>query len=354
MPVPQYWIAGDSTKQLTAANMNRAGYVGLFPHQQTTPDMTVAVESGIAYINGRKVNYAGGNTSAFTAPSASNKRIDLVCLTDTGTLSIVTGTPHASSPTVPTYPDDKLVICEVYLYHTATVIKQDDDSTNGYIKTDSRPLSAGIPLPTIKFATCFETSARFSTSTGANGQVTYGTQGVTVDLANDVNSFAAVRADLGADLFQGDFIFSARVILAGSTGSGSRTNSSFIGVGIPTVAGSGHTYTVRHIGFKLVRANVATLTLSATQADGTTESATSLSTSIAIGDILDFCIIKKNSVVYYYWRLNAGSWSTATQITTNIPGASSTQLQISSSDDGDDTSQLDITCPFMSFETLLT
>lgn len=99
--------------------------------QQTTPNLTYAIGPGVARINGKLVKYAGGNTSTFTAP-VLNPRIDLIYIDDSGTLGYVTGT-EAASPTAPDYPDDKLVIAEIYHRAAETSLKWQDDSTNGYV-----------------------------------------------------------------------------------------------------------------------------------------------------------------------------------------------------------------------------
>lgn len=110
----------------------------LLPREQTTPDLTLRVENGVVYVNGTRVIFAGGNSPSFTAPT-TNPRIDLLTIDSAGTLARVVGT-EAASPTTPTYPTDKVVICEVYNRVGQTSIKTTDDGTNGYIKADVRPL----------------------------------------------------------------------------------------------------------------------------------------------------------------------------------------------------------------------
>lgn len=142
MPVPTYFEAG--VTGITSVNLNKTGLSNLFVHQQSTPNTTVAVDSGIAFINGVYVKYAGGNSGAISAP-ASNPRIDLICMSSNGVLSIVTGTEGAS-PATPTYPSDKLVLAEIYNIVGQTSIKQSSDGTNGYIVVDSRPIKHGEPI----------------------------------------------------------------------------------------------------------------------------------------------------------------------------------------------------------------
>lgn len=109
----------------------------LLPHQQSTPNLTLKVESGICFIGGAKVVYAGGNSPSFTAP-VSNPRIDLLVMDNAGTLSLVAGT-EAASPSVPSYPVNKLVVCEVYNRVGQTGIYDEDTSGQGYIYRDVRP-----------------------------------------------------------------------------------------------------------------------------------------------------------------------------------------------------------------------
>ena len=106
---------------------------------QATPDMTLKVNSGQVYVNGTWVTYAGGNSSAFSAPGATN-RIDLLTLDSTGTLAITQGVA-AGSPSAPAIPAAKLAICTVYLKSTSTSIISYNDgaAAHGYILADLRP-----------------------------------------------------------------------------------------------------------------------------------------------------------------------------------------------------------------------
>lgn len=63
------------------------------------PNMTVVVAAGKCVIDDVWYSYAGGTTSAFTAPS-TNPRIDLVALDSAGSLVVVPGT-EASTPARP-------------------------------------------------------------------------------------------------------------------------------------------------------------------------------------------------------------------------------------------------------------
>ncbi len=123
---------------------------------QGTPDMTVAVagDNDRGYVLGNApLDYAGGNSGNFTAPAGGGeKQIDIIHIDSAGTLSITSGTPTTGTPSPPTYPTDEMVLAEVYLRQGMTVIKDADDSTNGYIFKDRSPLlsiGSGVLLGTI-------------------------------------------------------------------------------------------------------------------------------------------------------------------------------------------------------------
>ncbi len=123
----------------------------LRPRAQSTPDMTIHVNPAALNSFFQQVwgtgnspfTYAGGNTSAISAPS-SLPRIDIVYLTAAGALAIVTGeegvTPVADWASL---PKDALPICLIYCKTTMTAIldyeDKDSDTDQGYIYSDVRP-----------------------------------------------------------------------------------------------------------------------------------------------------------------------------------------------------------------------
>jgi len=88
------------------------------------------------------LNYAGGNSSAISAPS-SNPRIDLLTISTAGALAWTTGTENAS-PSPPACPTNKIPICYVYCKTTMTkIVNYEDKDTypnDGYLYRDVRPL----------------------------------------------------------------------------------------------------------------------------------------------------------------------------------------------------------------------
>ena len=134
---------GDSVLSSQYNNLrdDAAGGSFLFAHQQGIPNLTLKVEAGIFYVGTTRVIFAGGDSPSFSAPSA-NPRIDLLVIDSAGTLSRVVGT-EAGSPSVPAYPSDKIVICEVYNRVSQTAIYDTDQGSHGYIKQDVRPMLGG-------------------------------------------------------------------------------------------------------------------------------------------------------------------------------------------------------------------
>jgi hypothetical protein len=111
----------------------------LLPHQQSTPGLTLYIEAGVCYIGGTQVVFAGGNSPAFTAPSA-NPRIDILTIDSAGTLAITQGAENAS-PVAPAYPANKIVLCEVYNRVSETALYDTDPGgSTGYISRDVRPI----------------------------------------------------------------------------------------------------------------------------------------------------------------------------------------------------------------------
>lgn len=113
----------------------------LLAHEQATPDLTLKVEKGVYYVGNTRVDFAGGDSPSFTAPT-TNPRIDLLVIDSAGVLSRVVGT-EAASPTAPAYPADKLVICEVYNRVGQTTIRDVDTAGQGYVYKDVRPFLGG-------------------------------------------------------------------------------------------------------------------------------------------------------------------------------------------------------------------
>jgi len=161
----------------------------------------------------------------------------------------------------------------------------------------------------------FETAGRFSTN-HTSGTATYNTTGVLLDSTSTANRVAEIYiAGLSNDnWFAGSPEFSCmfRPSTLGTTGTiwlivGEKDNTD-------------------HFGFKITISG-STATLYATQANGSSETVSSALTTIGGSDIVEVCA-KKNSTssIDYYWRINNGSWSSATNLTATMPTNSNTGM----------------------------
>lgn len=91
----------------------------LRPGEQAVPDMTVYVEAGQCNYGTEHIEYAGGSSPTFTAPS-SNDRVDLLYIDSAGALQISQGV-ESVTPSSPSH-SGKLPIAEVYLTTTTSTI----------------------------------------------------------------------------------------------------------------------------------------------------------------------------------------------------------------------------------------
>lgn len=99
------------------------------------------IEPGTFYVGTTQVAFSGSPTGTFTAPAA-NPRIDLLCVGTSSAISIVAGSESAS-PVAPTYPTDKVVLCEIYNRVGQTEVRDNDNTSasQGYILKDARPFT---------------------------------------------------------------------------------------------------------------------------------------------------------------------------------------------------------------------
>jgi len=108
----------------------------------TAQTMELYIEDGTYYIGTTRVLFTGGSTPTFTAP-ASHPRIDIVTADSSGTIAVTTGT-ESVTPSAPTYPTNKVVICEVYhvVGETGIFDLENQQSGQGYIYNDVRVIVA--------------------------------------------------------------------------------------------------------------------------------------------------------------------------------------------------------------------
>lgn len=188
---------------------------------------------------------------------------------------------------------------------------------------------AGGSTPTMRMSSMFETAARFSVAKGGTGVEVWGGSGLDIDTDTTADSYVRIttQPQSNSTVFTGSPTFSCTGYMR--TTVASNAGSSFFGLGRITVAGSGHTYTEDHIGFKIIKTG-GVMSLYATQADGTTENASAALTTLADSDQFDLIFkINGTSSVDYYWRKNGGALSSATNLTSNIADTATYYAQFS-------------------------
>jgi len=133
-------LAASGAVTRTAGGINPALGTAMVVTQNGTPNMTVNVGAGVAYIPGSESANQGvyavragsvTNLGIATAPGAGLNRIDLVVAkvqdsvysgaTDAWSLAVVTGTA-SGSPSAPTAPNNSLVLAQVFVGANVTSI----------------------------------------------------------------------------------------------------------------------------------------------------------------------------------------------------------------------------------------
>jgi len=189
-------------------------------------------------------------------------------------------------------------------------------TSNGAGALPSFQAAAGSSQSTLIISTDFSVAARFAPT--GSGTITYGSGGLSLDTTATTTRSASVTWAFSGQASEeiGNPTFSCSV---NNQGLGTDMQA-FFGLGSPTVAGTGITYTVAHIGFKITRSASGTCSVFATQADGTTENASAALVTMAAFDSFDFIVhVISGTSVNYYWRQNGGALSAATNLTSNMP-----------------------------------
>lgn len=176
--------------------------------------------------------------------------------------------------------------------------------------------AAGGSTPTIDYSTIFETSGRFGNEVGGSGSITYGANGILLNTSTGTTSYcnwamnATSLSNVDQSLGNPQFSVALGLLTEPSVGD------SFWGIGNITVSGAGITYTGDQMGFKALY-TASTLTLSATNANGTTETATDITSGITITNEIYWHAIKSGTtdVKFYLDRVLKATH------TTNLPNS---------------------------------
>lgn len=229
-------------------------------------------------VTGGDVNITGGGGVTITFPSA------------TGTLATLAGTETLTNKTI----------------------------------TGAIGSSPVLNEPVFTYTTDYPATGKFVNTTVNTGSATYTAVGLTLS-----TGASATSSQRNLWTFQNDnttwtiFANNPKIGLSIYLNcAGNLTGSWYGGLGNITVAGTGHTFTGAHIGWKLTTSGGVT-SLFATVADGSTETASSALTTLVLNDVVELrAIVTGSTNVAFYFRKNFGAWSAATNITTNIPTSS--------------------------------
>jgi hypothetical protein len=180
--------------------------------------------------------------------------------------------------------------------------------------------SGGGATSSISISSNFEGLNRTSEAQGGTGSSVVGNFGVLIATGGTGSSYSRLdfplSADLGMDLYNGSPTLSLVLTMSGLNATAGEI---YVGLAPIAVSGSGHTFTNDHIGFKLVESG-GTISVFATQADDTTENTSAALTTVASGDSIElFLKVNGSSSVDYYWQKSGTGWSSATNLTSNLP-----------------------------------
>ncbi len=185
--------------------------------------------------------------------------------------------------------------------------------------------SSGTSAIKSRFASSFETAARFIGAASGGGTVTFSNEGADINSSATASSGYKLQYSTPGSatikLYDGSPVFSCIVSII-NVGASMQT---YLGLGWIATAGSGHTFTNAHIGFKTI-ANA----LHVTQGDDTTENASSSLSTLSADDRLDLVVVVNSTTsADYYFRKNGTALSSATNLTTNRPTGNANGMQFS-------------------------
>lgn len=203
-------------------------------------------------------------------------------------------------------------------------------------------------FPEMIISSIFEdtTSPRFSNTAGGLGSNASDVTGLHLNTGANAGGYASSNIDLSPafTLFTGRPVFSCKLWMG--TIVNNTVLSSFFGLGLVSVAGTGHTYTDDHMGFKITKSAGAgtTCILYATQTNSAGVETSFKLTNIAQDDDVDLIMAINNdnidpsittlsnrSVTYYY-RINGGLLSSGLTVANTLtasPVNGSCQFSIS-------------------------
>jgi len=195
------------------------------------------------------------------------------------------------------------------------------------IDSDGNATFIGVSSLNMKAYTNFENSDRFLLT--GDVSPTFGNNGMVVAPGSTATHFARALWWITNFVFSNNPTFTCSMLVL-SKGSGNGVG--FVGLGYPTITGSGITETGKsYCGFEFKKTS-GTLTFIAIQCNGTSNvDYSSDIATLSTGDSLELFIKKSSSNIKYYYRLNGGTLTLAATLENYIPTTTETYISFISS-----------------------
>lgn len=191
----------------------------------------------------------------------------------------------------------------------------------------------GLTSINMKAYTCFETEGRFIENQAGSGDATFGNQGATVAPGTTSTSYIRLTWYISRYIFNNNPTFTCSLLCLGGFETGNGVG--FVGLGLPTITGSGFTETGKNFcGFEFKKTS-GTTTIIAIQCDGggTATFSSSLAT-LSNNDVIELYLKINDTDIDYYTRVNGGSLSSVTTLSDTLPSGSESYIHFSSSNKG--------------------
>ncbi len=172
------------------------------------------------------------------------------------------------------------------------------------------------------YSTDYAATGRFVKTAVNGGTAVFDAYGVNLSTGASASASERVLWVLGLDnADSGVFKNSPKIGIQTSINCATTTVGQWYGgLGVVAVNGAGHTFTVDHIGFKIV-GNGSTMTVSGTTGitDDTAETTATLTTVVQNDNIILKAVVMNNTTVQFWYNKNLSGWLLGGTITSGIP-----------------------------------
>ncbi len=206
-------------------------------------------------------------------------------------------------------------------------------NNKSFIDSSGQATFIGVASLNMKAYTNFESIGRFGTG-GATVTPVFGNNGMLVAPSAVATNWSRALWWVTSFVFSNNASFTCGLTCLGGFGIGDGV--AFVGLGNMTMTGSGVTETGRnYCGFEISKtAGVTTIIAIQCDGSGTATFSSSLRTLVD-GDTLELFIRMTSTGINYYTRLNGGSISSPTTLTTHMPSGSENNICFETTNKGD-------------------